>query len=505
MLPWSKRIRKRPMRLYTEDEVFVVVDGPDDVEMIVIDDPADSVPEQRSSKTTLEESPPKNELAGIKMPEPILILSDSETRDTRDSSSHMSSESQSRGWRKKQRRLSQYQTYIIGKRCEVCNIPARDDLLLLCDYCDDSYHTYCLDPPVEKVPSKEENWACPVCKMAKKRYEEEKLADEPFQLFKSKKDSKTGGAIVDERAEQEQSCAKCRLPIAEEMLKNMTVQIASSKRKILLRDICVRCTRSFHPLCFGLSKASSIICGECMKQIEASIPKSEKGIQKFFNPPVKRKHFVEEAPLRRLDSPMIKDAVMKGEKKRRRRRRRRSVFVRKTHVPIFRVHTPSTDPVRGAELQLSLCRALIAKGVIFDDDLCFPVPNCPPEKNDASLEIGLKPMDKATYMIFRNFKQMTRKGVYAPLEIVEDKLQGFVVRADAPIPKKTLIAEYVGEVDYARNHIFDDCDSIMDLLRTSHSSTSLVVISRNRGNISRFFSGINNHDKKAKSKQQNVR
>ena len=99
-------------------------------------------------------------------------------------------------------------------------------------------------------------------------------------------------------------------------------------------------------------------------------------------------------------------------------------------------------------------------------------------------------------------KKMTRKGDYAPLEVLEDKVQGFVVRAEANISKMTLVAEYVGDVDYARNHIFDDDnDSIMDLLRTPHSSTSLVILPNKRGNIARFFSGINNFDKKAKDKQ----
>jgi hypothetical protein len=70
---------------------------------------------------------------------------------------------------------------------------------------------------------------------------------------------------------------------------------------------------------------------------------------------------------------------------------------------------------------------------------------------------------------------MSRDGNYAPVIVEEDKVQGFIVRADDDIPDMTLICEYVGEVDFARNHIFDSNDSIMDLLRTSRSSTSLVI------------------------------
>ena len=52
--------------------------------------------------------------------------------------------------------------YLYEKICEVCRDIKNDDLLLLCDYCDDAYHTYCLQPKLNGVP-KEEVWACPIC------------------------------------------------------------------------------------------------------------------------------------------------------------------------------------------------------------------------------------------------------------------------------------------------------------------------------------------------------
>ena len=33
--------------------------------------------------------------------------------------------------------------------------------MLLCDGCDDSYHTFCLNPPLDKIP--EGDWFCPTC------------------------------------------------------------------------------------------------------------------------------------------------------------------------------------------------------------------------------------------------------------------------------------------------------------------------------------------------------
>ena len=43
----------------------------------------------------------------------------------------------------------------------------------------------------------------------------------------------------------------------------------------------------------------------------------------------------------------------------------------------------------------------------------------------------------------------------------------------------------------------------MDLIRAPSSSNSLVICPESKGNIARFISGINNHDKKA-GKKQNV-
>ena len=59
------------------------------------------------------------------------------------------------------------QEYIYEKICEVCHMIRDDHLLLLCDYCDDAYHTFCLKPKLEEVPE-EEIWTCPVCLKEKK-------------------------------------------------------------------------------------------------------------------------------------------------------------------------------------------------------------------------------------------------------------------------------------------------------------------------------------------------
>lgn len=45
--------------------------------------------------------------------------------------------------------------------CKVCGIDRDDDSVLLCDTCDSEYHTYCLSPPLARIP--EGNWYCPSC------------------------------------------------------------------------------------------------------------------------------------------------------------------------------------------------------------------------------------------------------------------------------------------------------------------------------------------------------
>ena len=42
--------------------------------------------------------------------------------------------------------------------CEGCGKPTDESRLLLCDDCDISYHTYCLQPPLNQVPKG--NWKC---------------------------------------------------------------------------------------------------------------------------------------------------------------------------------------------------------------------------------------------------------------------------------------------------------------------------------------------------------
>ncbi|KAK6059427.1 PHD-finger, partial [Cooperia oncophora] len=46
--------------------------------------------------------------------------------------------------------------------CEICSGGMHEELLLICDQCDKGFHTYCLTPPLDGVPTTEQ-WFCPQC------------------------------------------------------------------------------------------------------------------------------------------------------------------------------------------------------------------------------------------------------------------------------------------------------------------------------------------------------
>jgi PHD-finger len=55
--------------------------------------------------------------------------------------------------------------------CRVCFGKHEQTQLLLCDLCDEEYHTFCLDPPMKAVPDMK-RWYCPICAKAKSRKQE---------------------------------------------------------------------------------------------------------------------------------------------------------------------------------------------------------------------------------------------------------------------------------------------------------------------------------------------
>lgn len=59
------------------------------------------------------------------------------------------------------------------KNNEKCSICDEDKNLLFCDTCVNSYHAYCLNPPLEELP--EDEWSCPRCCLEEPNKKAEKI------------------------------------------------------------------------------------------------------------------------------------------------------------------------------------------------------------------------------------------------------------------------------------------------------------------------------------------
>jgi len=50
---------------------------------------------------------------------------------------------------------------IVELACKICGKTSDDSNMLICDGCDNGYHTYCTNPPIKQVP--DGDWFCPNC------------------------------------------------------------------------------------------------------------------------------------------------------------------------------------------------------------------------------------------------------------------------------------------------------------------------------------------------------
>ena len=125
--------------------------------------------------------------------------------------------------------------------------------------------------------------------------------------------------------------------------------------------------------------------------------------------------------------------------------------------------------------------------------------------NNSKLEPGIQKLCEKNEKIYNDFKLLSKKGIYGPFEIIKDEKQGYVVRTLAVINTNTLICEYAGDVFFLKNKIFDNNDSIMDLITCPNSILSMVICPKKYGNLARFISGINNKKNKQKQNVYSIR
>ncbi|KAG6488898.1 histone-lysine N-methyltransferase ATXR6-like [Zingiber officinale] len=188
----------------------------------------------------------------------------------------------------------------------------------------------------------------------------------------------------------------------------------------------------------------------------------------------------------------------------RKKRKRRSIVMSKKRRRLLPFN-PTEDPARLLQQMGSLATALTAMNMEFSNDLNYLPTMVDRSCNQANLEIGgMQILPREGKEALELCKAMYKRGECPPLLVVFDPIEGFTVQADGFIKDMTLIAEYTGDVDYLKNREHDDCDSIMTLLLARDPSHSLVICPDNCGNVSRFISGINNHSR-AGRKKQNVK
>ncbi|KAA0715455.1 Zinc finger domain protein 2B hWALp4 [Triplophysa tibetana] len=105
--------------------------------------------------------------------------------------------------------------FIMKVYCQICNRGENEDLLLLCDGCDGSCHTYCHKPKITSIPSGD--WFCPACvsransRSLKSRKPSNRSSEELKKLSEVKRDGKasaTGETSEDESGRASSSPSK---------------------------------------------------------------------------------------------------------------------------------------------------------------------------------------------------------------------------------------------------------------------------------------------------------
>ena len=420
------------------------------------------------------------------------------------------------------------------KRCRICRNFKNNENLILCTVCKDAFHFKCLDEDERDGETEKSLRKCYECKRCIKS-EEEKDKILKYKQLKldetlfNKNNNNTNG--INNVFNNNNSHSN--------VLKDANKMICYKCNKIIkdksLLSTCEKCKNIFHSLtCFRniIINANNknnlkqkkvehkILCEKCEKIISNEMHTTK--ISDFF----KSKKYIgnkrdldekEKAKSNNIISQKIYNnnnpifnTGINSETKREIQicvNINKAIYEKQSpeicNVPI---RLPRKMPKAIEEKSMkSLFRALEAKGIEFNDDLVYIEKDCPKEMNNSLLESSIQILNDENKKKYYKFKEKSRKGIYAPVEVVDDPEQRFIVRALTEMVTNTLICEYTGEVSLARNRLFDDNDSIMDLIHSPTSDTSLVICPEKFGNLARFLSGINNKYKLLKKKKnQNV-
>ena len=399
------------------------------------------------------------------------------------------------------------------KRCKICRNFKSSENLIYCTVCNDAYHFKCLN--IKNVTEKiyKRNFKCHRClnqeekKNKAIKYKQLNL-EQLFQQAKTNKLNENSTLNSDYLATDEIS------------VNDQSVKHVCFKCKNLINDsqsssTCEKCKNVFHQQCFRSQipnkKEKKILCEKCEKTISNELRstkisdyfKSKKLIGfKRFKDSTKSEYSSSEFPPKniKLNSDIKREIEIYANINRAiEKNNLEEICTVKLRLPRKMSKTLEEKSMK------SLFRGLEVKNIQFSDDLVFLEKDCPAELNNSLLESTIQKLSDENKQIYYKFKEKSRLGIYAPVEVVDDPEQRFVVKALDDMVTNTLVCEYSGEVSLARNRLFDDNDSIMDLIHSPTSDTSLVICPEKYGNLARFLSGINNCYKLLKKrKKQNV-
>ncbi|CAL9014589.1 unnamed protein product [Prunus brigantina] len=110
--------------------------------------------------------------------------------------------------------------------CKVCGIDKDDDSVLLCDTCDAEYHTYCLNPPLARIP--EGNWYCPSCVVSKQMVQD---ASEHHQVIRKRRRKNYQGEVT-------RTYLEALALLAAKMEENEYWEFNVDERTFLLKFLC---------------------------------------------------------------------------------------------------------------------------------------------------------------------------------------------------------------------------------------------------------------------------
>lgn len=367
------------------------------------------------------------------------------------------------------------------KRCQSCKDFREHKNMLYCSMCQDAYHKNCV-----KKSTINTGFTCEKCKNIIK------INNIQVEKLDKSDESSLECTAISSQNEEKNICGKC----SRNIHKNQQCKE------------CEKCKKLFHLSCFGNSQ--KILCQNCdfviIKNSKAKITDFFKNVKFTQNKRNRTKDDDTAKPNNnysassnilneiQTDIQIYSKVSIKFEEE------------NLTQVSKTPLKLPKKMPKNLLEKsKLSLFRGLEAKGLKFNDDLIYLNESCPSYLNSSYLEPGIQKLSDYNKKIYYKFKENSSKGIYAPVEVIDDPVQRFIVRAIDDISQNTIITEYTGEVDLLRNQLLSNNDSIMDLIRSPNSASSLVILTEKYGNLARFLSGINNYRRNSKQNVYSIR